>query len=94
MFYDDGHFAIRGSYNWRSRYLINAVDRGNNPSFGEAFGQFDASASYIINPHVSVFLEGVNLTDSTRIENANSVYRRNVIETYGRRIYFGVRAKL
>jgi TonB-dependent receptor len=94
VFYDDGRFAIRGSYNWRSRYLINAVDRGNNPSFGESFGQFDASASYVITPQVSVFLEGVNLTDSTRIENANSVYRRNVIETYGRRIYFGVRAKL
>ncbi|WP_343546990.1 TonB-dependent receptor [Sphingobium yanoikuyae] len=94
LFYDDGRFAIRGSYNWRSRYLINAVDRGNNPSFGEAFGQLDGSASYVVNPHVSLFLEGVNLTDSTRIENANSIYRRNVIETYGRRIYFGVRAKL
>jgi len=54
----------------------------------------DGSASYVVNPHVSLFLEGVNLTDSTRIENANSIYRRNVIETYGRRIYFGVRAKL
>ncbi|WP_213980479.1 TonB-dependent receptor [Sphingomonas sp. dw_22] len=94
LFYDDGRFAIRGSYNWRSRFLINAVDRGNNPAFGEAFGQFDASASYVVNKHVSVFLEGVNLTDSTRIENANSIYRRNVIETYGRRLYFGVRAKL
>lgn len=94
VYYDDGRFAIRGSYNWRSRYLINAVDRGNNPAFGEAFGQFDASASYVVNPHVSLFLEAVNITDSTRIENANSKYRRNVIETYGRRVYFGIRAKL
>jgi len=94
LFYDDGRFAIRGSYNWRSRYLIAAVDRGNNPAFGEAFGQFDASASIAVGKHWSLFLEGVNLTDSTRIENANSIYRRNVIETYGRRLYFGVRAKL
>ncbi|QJU57914.1 TonB-dependent receptor [Sphingomonas sp. AP4-R1] len=94
LFYDDGHVAIRGSYNWRSRFLINAQDRGNNPSFGEAFGQFDASLSYVVNKHFSVFLEGVNLTDATRIEDANSIYRRNVIETYGRRVYFGIRGKL
>ncbi|MCT8003816.1 TonB-dependent receptor [Sphingomonas sanguinis] len=94
VFYDDGRFSIRGSYNWRGRYLIAAVDRGNNPAFGEAFGQVDASASYNVNDNVSLFLEGVNIGDATRIENANSIYRRNVIETYGRRLYFGVRAKL
>lgn len=94
LFYDDGHVSVRGSYNWRSRFLISSLDRGNNPSFGEAFGQFDASAGYTLSRNWSLFLEGVNLTDSTRIENANSVYRRNVIETYGRRLYFGVRAKL
>ncbi|RYY14157.1 MAG: TonB-dependent receptor [Alphaproteobacteria bacterium] len=94
VFYDDGHVSLRGSYNWRSGFLIAAQDRGNNPSYGEAFGQFDASSSYILNRHWSLFLEGVNLTDSTRIENAASVDRRNVIETYGRRVYFGIRAKL
>lgn len=93
-YYEDKTFSLRASYNWRSRYLISALDRGNNPSFGEPFGQWDASASVNISDHLSIFLEGVNLFESQRIEDANSVYRRNIIETYGRRIYAGVRAKL
>ncbi len=90
-YYEDATFNVRGSYNWRSEYLITAIGRGNNPEFGEAFGQFDASASINVTPKVSVFLEGVNLTDATRAENANSVYRRTLLETYGRRVYGGVR---
>ena len=45
-------------------------------------------------PGVAFFLEGVNLLDATRKENANSVYRRTIIETFGRRVYGGVRLKL
>lgn len=90
-YYEDSVFNIRGSYNWRSDYLITAIGRGNNPEFGAAFGQFDASASVNLTDKVSVFLEGVNLTDATRTENANSEYRRTLIETYGRRVYGGVR---
>lgn len=41
-----------------------------------------------------MFLEGVNLLDATRKENANSVERRTIIETVGRRVYGGIRFKL
>ncbi len=90
-YYEDSVFSLRGSYNWRSNYLITAIGRGNNPEFGEAFGQLDASASVNLTDKVSIFAEGVNLTDATRAENANSVYRRTLLETYGRRFYGGVR---
>ncbi|WP_235524126.1 TonB-dependent receptor domain-containing protein, partial [Sphingomonas sp. Leaf33] len=90
-YYEDSVFSVRGSYNWRSNYLITALGRGNNPEFGEAFGQLDASASVNLTDKVSIFAEGVNLTDATRAENANSVYRRTLLETYGRRFYGGVR---
>jgi iron complex outermembrane receptor protein len=93
-YYEDSKLSFRVSYNWRSKYLIAALDRGNNPAVGAAFGQWDGSASYNINDHFSVFLEGVNLFHAQRTENANSVYRQNIVETYGRRIYGGVRAKL
>ncbi|USU12293.1 TonB-dependent receptor [Sphingomonadaceae bacterium OTU29THOMA1] len=91
LYHENKLFSVRGSYNWRSDYLITAIGRGNNPEFGEAFGQFDASASINLTEKVSMFLEGVNLTDATRKENANSVYRRTLLETYGRRVYGGVR---
>ncbi|MDV3455755.1 TonB-dependent receptor [Sphingomonas sp. HF-S4] len=92
-FYEDDTFNARLSYNWRSKYLITSRGRGNNPEFGEAFGQLDASAGVNLNKNVSLFFEGVNLTNAVRAENANSIYRRTIIETYGRRFYGGVRAR-
>ncbi len=92
-FYEDDTFSLRLSYNWRSKFLITSRGRGNNPEFGEAYGQLDASAGVNITPAVSLFFEGVNLTNAVRIENANSEYRRTLIETFGRRFYAGVRAR-
>ena len=66
--------------------------RGNLPEFNEAFGSLDASASYNVTDKITVFLEGVNLTDEVRIENNNAV-RRIGNETFGSRYFFGVRAK-
>ncbi|GGD82479.1 TonB-dependent receptor [Croceicoccus mobilis] len=91
LYYEDDLFSLRGSYNWRSKYLINAVGRGNNPEFGEAAGQLDVSASVNVTDNISVFFEGVNLTDEMTIQNANSTYRRIFMETYGPRYYGGVR---
>ena len=93
LFYEKGPVSIRGSYNWRDKYLITPVGRGNNPEFGEAYGQVDISSSVTLNRNFSIFLDIVNLTDATRKENANSVYRRTLIETFGRRFYMGVRAR-
>ncbi len=93
-YYEDDVISLRGAYNWRSKYLITSVGRGGNPEFGEAYGQLDASLNVTLMPGISLFLEGVNLTDATRKENANSVYRRTIIETFGRRVYGGIRFKL
>jgi iron complex outermembrane receptor protein len=92
LYYEGEKFSIRGSYNWRDQWLITALGRGNLPEFNEAFGSLDASASYDINDHFTVFLEGVNLTDEVRIENNNAI-RRIGNETFGSRYFFGVRAK-
>jgi TonB-dependent receptor len=93
-YYEDDVVSLRGAYNWRSKYLITAQGRGNNPEFGEAYGQLDASLNVTLMPGISMFLEGVNLLDATRKENANSVERRTIIETVGRRVYGGIRFKL
>lgn len=93
-YYEDDIFSLRAAYNWRSKYLITAQGRGNNPEFGEAYGQLDASLNVTVMPGLTFFLEGVNLLDATRKENANSIYRRTIIETFGRRVYGGVRFKI
>lgn len=92
-FYEDRVFNARISYNWRSKYLITSRGRGNNPEFGEAYGQWDASAGVNLTDQVSLFVEAVNLTNAVRAENANSIYRRTIIETFGRRFYGGVRVR-
>jgi TonB-dependent receptor len=92
LYYEGEKFSVRGSYNWRDQWLITALGRGNLPEFNEAFGSLDASASYDINKHFTLFVEGVNLTDEVRIENNNSV-RRIGNETYGSRYFVGLRAK-
>jgi TonB-dependent receptor len=93
-YYEDDVISLRGAYNWRSKYLITAAGRGGNPEFGEAYGQLDASLNVTLMPGVSMFLEGVNLLDAVRRENANSIYRRTTVETFGRRVYGGIRFKL
>lgn len=91
-YYENDKVSVRASYNWRDDWLITAVGRGNLPEFNEAFGSLDASASYNVTDKITLFVEGVNLTDEVRIENNNAV-RRIGNETYGSRYFFGVRAK-
>jgi iron complex outermembrane receptor protein len=92
LYYENEKVSLRGSYNWRDQWLITPTGRGNLPEFNEAFGSLDASASYNVTDKITVFLEGVNLTDEVRIENNNAV-RRIGNETFGSRYFFGVRAK-
>ncbi len=92
LYYENDKFSARASYNWRDDWLITAAGRGNLPEFNKAFGSLDASASYNVNDKITVFVEGVNLTDEVRIEY-NSAARRIGNETFGSRYFFGVRAK-
>jgi iron complex outermembrane recepter protein len=93
MYYENQRFSIRASYNWREQWLITPSGRGGLPEYNEDFGSLDASASYNVTPSITLFLEGINLTDEDRIEN-NSDVRRIGNETYGSRYFLGVRAKL
>lgn len=72
VFYEKGPFGVRASYNHRDDYLQSAFNgEGNEPLFVRGSGQLDAQASYRIGEHVSVTLEGSNITDTP-------------FETYGR----------
>jgi iron complex outermembrane receptor protein len=94
LYFENQRFSVRASYNWRSKYLITPRGRGNNPEFGEAYGQLDANASLNITENATVFIEGINLLDNVRIEDANSELRRTIIETFGKRYFAGIRVKM
>jgi iron complex outermembrane recepter protein len=93
MYYEVPRFSVRLSYNWRDEWLITPSGRGGLPEYNEDFGSLDASASFNFTPDITLFVEGINLTDEVRFEN-NSDVRRIGNETYGSRYFVGVRAKL
>ncbi|MDQ8180257.1 TonB-dependent receptor [Pelagicoccus sp. SDUM812005] len=64
-FYENEKFFLRLAYNWRDRYLSNALGFQNTPEFTEEYGQWDGRFSWTINEFVTFNLDGINLTDET-----------------------------
>ena len=67
-FYDKNGIQARVAYNWRDDFLTGTFD-GNgerNPVYTAAYGQWDASASYDVQDNLTVFVEGINLTNETK----------------------------
>lgn len=92
LFYDKDDVSVRVSYVWRSKWLVSAAGRGNLPEFNDSYGELDASASYTIWDGISVFADAVNLTDS-QIVQRNAAARPILFDTFGQRLYLGIRAK-
>jgi TonB-dependent receptor len=65
LFYDKHGIQARLAYNWRDKFLASSGS-GRNPSYVEAYGQLDGSASYEFRKGMTVFVEGINLTGSSR----------------------------
>ena len=63
LYYDKNGFQARVAYNWRDEFLGGY---GNDPFYVESYGQFDASASYEFGNGLTVFAEGINLTNEDR----------------------------
>lgn len=63
LYYDKGGFQARVAYNWRDEFLSGF---GTDPFFIEEYGQFDVSASYEFANGISVFAEGINVTNADR----------------------------
>lgn len=67
-FFEKWGFQTRVAYTHRSSFLsgLNQTDQNNEPIYTAAYGQLDASASYDINKHFSVFFNGINLTSASQ----------------------------
>jgi TonB-dependent receptor len=92
LYYENETFSVRTAYNWRESWLITPAGRGGLPEFNDDYGTLDASASWNVNSNFTVFLDVVNLLDEQRIE-FNNPFRRIGNETFGKRMFLGVRAK-
>lgn len=93
VFYEKNGFNIRLAYNYRDEFLIRSSGQQGAPETREAYGQLDLSASVDISDNLSLFLEGINLTDEDTKEY--SVYKNRFKEwdDTGSRYTVGIRAK-
>jgi TonB-dependent receptor len=97
-FYEADNWQARIAYNNREgflRYLDNSAASGSTgePVNTETFSQWDISASYDVNENVSVFFEGINITEEELVQTgrfANQIYS---VEDNGSRYAIGVRGK-
>jgi TonB-dependent receptor len=92
IYYENEKFSARASYNWRDKWLITAQGRGALPEFNREYGQLDMSFGFNVNEKISLFLEGINLTDEEVIQE-NAAARPIQFETFGKRIFLGARGK-
>ena len=92
LYYETDKFSIRTAYNWRESWLITPNGRGGWPEFNGDYGTLDASASWNINDNFTAFFDVVNLLDEQRVE-FNNPNRFIGNETFGKRMFLGVRAK-
>lgn len=91
LYYESEKLAIRGSYTWRSKYLISPTAQEGDGEFIKAGGSLDGNITYHINDNFSVVLEGMNLLDTPTTSIDGNGFPA-IFEDNGRRILFGARA--
>ncbi|MDH4126702.1 MAG: TonB-dependent receptor [Gammaproteobacteria bacterium] len=63
LVWENESFGARVAYNWRDKFL-NRTNVGNfNPQYMDEHGQLDLNFSYNVNDHLSLSLDGINLTE-------------------------------
>lgn len=95
LFFDHAGWRARVAYNWRGKsYVQGNSSLGQELDiFSKPIGKLEASVTYDVNKHVSVFLQGSNLTDTFDNRYAsypNAFYYQNISE---RRYDLGARVK-
>ena len=90
-FYEKYGIQARVAYTWRDKFLQVASGRNGEPEYFDAYGQVDASLSYDINNHFTVYLDGLNLNDEKEFIYSVTPDRTKEYRTTGRRVAMGVR---
>ena len=84
---------MRLAWNWRDEFVQSLTQgQGNGPTIVEEYEQWDLSASYEVSENVSVFFEGINLTEEFVHKRGRFDNQLLLVEDSGRRFAFGVRA--
>ncbi|PAJ72140.1 TonB-dependent receptor [Pseudoalteromonas sp. NBT06-2] len=92
-FYENGPFQGRIAYNWRDSFLQSlSQNNGDGVTIVEEYYQIDASASYDVTENLTVFVEGINLTEEYIHKRGRFTNQLLLIEDSGRRFGIGIRS--
>lgn len=91
-FYESGPFQARLAWNWRDEFVQSLTQvQGDGPTIVEDYHQLDMSSSYDINDNLSVFIEGINLTEEFVHKRGRFNNHLLLVEDSGRRWAVGIR---
>jgi TonB-dependent receptor len=95
VFYEKDGLSVKITYAWRDDYLIGVGQEQGTaeapPQFGKEYGQTDLSVNYDVNEELTVFFEGINITNET--EQGFGRYEEQFLfaRQYGPRYALGAR---
>ncbi|MEM7360035.1 MAG: TonB-dependent receptor [Pseudomonadota bacterium] len=94
LFYENEKIQSRLAYNWRDDFF-NGVAGASSGTPGpvnvESYGQWDISASYDVNENLTVFFEGLNLTEETTRAYGRDIRQVTRAGQTGARYNLGIR---
>ncbi len=94
-FYEDDVLSVRLTYAWREEYLIGQGQSQGTldvpPQFAKEYGQWDISINYDVTENITVFAEGINLTNETEQHFGRFEEQFLFAGQYGPRYAVGVR---
>jgi len=67
-FYEKNGFQARIAYNWRDSFLAATgwgIDGSSGPLYVDDYSQIDLSVSYDLTDNLSIFMEGINVTEES-----------------------------
>jgi len=91
LMYEKEGIQARIAYNWRDKFLDTATAYINEPGFTEATSQIDFNVSYDINEDLTVFFEGINVTEENQRRHGRSERLLWTLDQLGARYALGAR---
>lgn len=95
LFYEKDGVQVRLAYNWRDEFVQSLTQvQGDGPTIVEDYRQLDISASYDISDTMSVYIEGINLTEEFVHKRGRYANHLLLVEDSGARWALGIRGSL
>ena len=92
VFYDSQPLQVRLAWNRRGEFLQSLNQRqSSEPTYVDSYSQLDASVSYALSDNMSVFIEGINITEASVLKHGRYDNQMLLAQSPGARYSLGVR---